>query len=50
MGQLKTALDSMSAAAKSKDLNGVKRSYVTSVSAFEQWAVDADVAKFLRAQ
>uniref|UniRef100_A0A6V3SAZ5 Maintenance of Photosystem II under High light 2 C-terminal domain-containing protein n=1 Tax=Lotharella globosa TaxID=91324 RepID=A0A6V3SAZ5_9EUKA len=47
---LKQTLDSLSAAAESKDVSGLKRSYITTVTALEKWAVDANVATFLRQQ
>mmetsp|Transcript_33865 Transcript_33865/g.62873 ORF Transcript_33865/g.62873 Transcript_33865/m.62873 type:complete len:243 (-) Transcript_33865:197-925(-) len=47
---LKQNLDSLSVAAESKDVAGLKRGYITTVTALEKWAVDANVATFLRQQ
>eukprot|EP00471_Norrisiella_sphaerica_P000374 CAMPEP_0184487132 /NCGR_PEP_ID=MMETSP0113_2-20130426/9293_1 /TAXON_ID=91329 /ORGANISM="Norrisiella sphaerica, Strain BC52" /LENGTH=235 /DNA_ID=CAMNT_0026869319 /DNA_START=20 /DNA_END=727 /DNA_ORIENTATION=+ len=47
---LQAAFDDMSKASSAKDLPGLKRGYVSTVTALEKWATDANVAQFLRAQ
>eukprot|EP00468_Gymnochlora_sp_CCMP2014_P010145 CAMPEP_0167752890 /NCGR_PEP_ID=MMETSP0110_2-20121227/7397_1 /TAXON_ID=629695 /ORGANISM="Gymnochlora sp., Strain CCMP2014" /LENGTH=185 /DNA_ID=CAMNT_0007638571 /DNA_START=175 /DNA_END=732 /DNA_ORIENTATION=- len=49
-GALRDSFASMSTAVNSKDVSGLKRGYVTTVTALEKWSVDTNVAKFLRAQ
>ncbi|GAB5367127.1 hypothetical protein AAMO2058_001202700 [Amorphochlora amoebiformis] len=47
---LVSSIESLTKAASAKDVSKLKVGYINTVSALEKWAVDADVAAFLRAQ
>jgi len=47
---LQDAFNGMTKAASNKDVMALKKGYVTTVTALERWAIDADVAEYLRAQ